>query len=94
MPRLQWTEGVDQLVIESRGGSDKLDNRTCDYLRRARRITADMRIDFARKPEDELLWVADFIAGSYFDAWAGRDPEPWKVVSEAQQIDVWELDPG
>lgn len=92
LPHLQWTERVDELVIESRGGSDKHDNGTCNNLRRARRITADMRIDFARKPDDELLWVADFIAGSYFDAWSGRDPGPWKVVSGSQQIDVWELD--
>lgn len=92
LPCLQWTEGADRAVIESRGGSDKLDRRTCDGLRRARLITVDMRVDFARKSEDELLWVADFVAGSYFDAWSGRDPEPWKIVSESQQIDVWDLD--
>lgn len=92
LPHLQWAEQVDELVIESRGGSDKLDKRTCNNLRRARRVTAALRIGFARKPEDELLWVADFIAGSYFDAWSGRNPGPWKVVSESQQIDVWEPD--
>ncbi len=94
LPRLQHVEHIGQVIIESRGGSDKLDRRVRDRLRRSRSITADLHIDHARKREDERLWLPDFIAGSYIGALSGAGPEPWKIVSESHIIEVISLDCG
>jgi hypothetical protein len=68
LPRLQHTEAVDQAVVESRSGGDKLDRRTRDHLIKSRLVTSDMRVTHVLKHHDELLWVADFVASSYTTA--------------------------
>jgi hypothetical protein len=93
LPRLQHVEHVRRVIIESRGGSDKLDRRTRDRLRRSRSITAALHIDHIRKQDDERLWLPDFIAGSYIGAVSDAGPEPWKILSESHLIEVIPLDP-
>ncbi|GAA3461048.1 hypothetical protein ACFFSW_32465 [Saccharothrix longispora] len=88
LPRLQHQECVDHVVLESRAGSDKHDRRTLDRLRRSRVVTASLRVDHVRKDATPLVWLPDFIAGSYFAAEHHGEPEPWALIAESHLIDV------
>jgi hypothetical protein len=88
LPTLQHMEAVDRVIIESRGGSDKSDRRTISRLRRSRHLTSDLRADHAPKAADPLLWVADFVAGSWVGAQYRDEVEPWRVLDEAHAIEV------
>ncbi len=74
------------------GGSDKLDRRTRDRLRRSRSITTALQVDHVRKRDDERLWLPDFVAGSYIGAVSDAGSEPWKIVSESHLTEVIPLD--
>jgi hypothetical protein len=88
LPRLQHQESVNHVVLESRSGSDKHDRRTLDRLRRSRTVSAELRMDHVRKDATPLVWLPDFIAGTYFAAEYHDQPEPWELVSTAQVIEV------
>lgn len=90
LPRLQHLEGVDQVIIESRHGSDRHDRRTGNRLRQSHRITATMRIDHVGKFGDERLWLADFLVGAYSAARLHDQPEPWEILTDSHVIDVVE----
>ena len=64
LPRLQHSEGVERVVIESRQAGDAHDVRVRDHLRRSRQISATLRIDHIGKHGgDPLVWMPDFIMG-------------------------------
>lgn len=88
---LQQVERVEQLVIESRNQADKNDRKTVDVAQARRQLTGQLHVDFARKSEDPLLWVADVIASAFTAAEKGGDPEPWRLLNETQIIDVRRL---
>jgi hypothetical protein len=88
LPRLEHAERVTHVIIESRAGSDKLDRRTRDRLRRSHQISATLRIDHVRKHVDARLWLADFLAGAYVGAALRDEAEPWSIVDRAHAIEV------
>lgn len=88
VPRLQHEEGITHVVIESRGGSDSLDKRTVERLRRSRHLTGDLRVDHRRKALDPLLWVPDFVAGCWIGAQHHSEAEPWQILNTAHMIEI------
>ncbi|MFB9428227.1 hypothetical protein [Streptoalloteichus tenebrarius] len=88
LPRLQHTERVDHVLIESRHGGDKHDRRTVRLLQRSHQITSQLTIHHLRKRADERLWVADFVMGAYVSAHLHGEGEPWEVLTNAHVIDV------
>jgi hypothetical protein len=88
LPRLEHAERVTHVVIESRAGSDKLDRRTRDRLRRSHQISTALRVDHVRKHVDARLWLADFRAGAYVGAELHAEAEPWDVAAAAHAIEV------
>ncbi|WP_158892544.1 hypothetical protein [Amycolatopsis anabasis] len=88
LPRLQYVEQVSNVVIESRAGSDKHDRRVRDRLRRSRHITADLRVNHARKQTDPLLWIPDFVVGAWFSARYHQEAAPWATLSASHYIEV------
>jgi hypothetical protein len=88
MPRLQHTERVDQVVVESRGGGDKHDRRTRDRLIKSRTISSEMRVKHLPKLGDELLWLADFLVSTYTTAVVHGQTEQWDVLEAAHVIEV------
>jgi hypothetical protein len=88
LPRLEHTERVVRVVIESRAGSDKWDRRTRDRLRSSHRISMALRVDHVRKHADARLWLADFLAGAYVGAVLRGEAEPWVIVDSAHAIEV------
>jgi hypothetical protein len=88
LPRLQYGETINRVVVESRGGSDSLDTRTLGRLRRSRQVTAALRVDHSIKVAEPLLWVADYIAGCWVSAMYHGQPEPWELLDSALVIDV------
>lgn len=84
LPHLEHVELVDQVVIESRGGSDRLDRRTRDRLRRSRRITTSLRVDHTRKHDEPRLWLADFVAGSWASATYRSEGGTWSILCAAR----------
>jgi hypothetical protein len=91
LPRLQHTEHVEHVVIESRRTGNRHDRRTRDRLRQSRRITADLRLDWAEKPDDPLVWLPDSVIGCYFSAGHHGDRAPWKILDTAHLIDIQHL---
>jgi hypothetical protein len=88
LPRLEHTEHVTRVVIESRAGSDKLDSRTRDRLRRSRQISSMLHIDHVPKRGDARLWLADLLAGAYVGAVVRGERQPWDILTGAHLIDV------
>jgi hypothetical protein len=88
LPRLEHTERVSRVVIESRSGADKHDRRTRDRLRRSQHLTGGLHVDHLTKRADCRLWLADFVAGAYIGAELHAEPEPWEVVGAAHMIEV------
>jgi hypothetical protein len=88
LPRLEHTESVDHAIVESRSGGDKHDRRLRDHLLKSRQVTAAMRVTHVLKHQDELLWVADFVASSYTTAVLHAQPEPWLALNAAHAIEV------
>jgi hypothetical protein len=88
LPRLEHTERVVRVVIESRAGSDKWDRRTRDRLRSSHRISMALRGDHVRKHADARLWLADFLAGAYMGAALRDEAEPWAILDTAHAIEV------
>lgn len=89
LPRLEHAESVDRVVIESRQVGDKHDRRTRDRLRQSRRITGTFRVDHVGKQAgDPMVWLPDFLIGSYLAAQHHDQAEPWKLLTEAHVIDV------
>jgi hypothetical protein len=88
LPRLQHEEHVQQVVLESRSGSDKHDRRTLDKLRRSHAVSAELRVDHIGKKAFALIWIPDFVAGSYFAAQYHGQPEPWELISAAHAVEV------
>jgi len=62
LPRLEHTERVSRVVIESRAGADKHDRRSRDRLRRSQHLTGGLHVDHLTKRADCRLWLADFVA--------------------------------
>ncbi len=91
LPRLEHIEGVDLVIIESRHVSDKHDLRTRDRLRRSRALTGELLIEHRRKREDELLWIADFVVGSYLATRVRGEAAPWDALISAHVVEVHEL---
>lgn len=85
---LQHSETVSRLVIESRNQADKNDRKAMDVARAQRRLSGNLQVDFVRKSEDPLLWVADVIASAFTAAVKGADSEPWQVLNRSQLIEV------
>ena len=88
LPRLQHTEQVDQVVIESRAGSDKHDRKLREHLRRSRVVTGELKVDHRRKHEDPLLWLADFAMGSYVSAHFHDESKPWMILCQSHDIEI------
>lgn len=88
LPRLQHSEGVDQVVVESRAGGDKHDRRTRDHLIRSRAIGSQMRVTHLPKVGDELLWLADFLVSTYTTAVVHNETAQCKILDAAHVIDV------
>lgn len=89
LPRLQHAEHVDHVVIESRQVGDKHDRRTRDRLRQSRRITGALRVNHVGKQGgDPLVWLPDFVIGSYLAAQYHAQLEPWKILTDAHVVDV------
>ncbi|MFD9891537.1 hypothetical protein ACFWY9_19545 [Amycolatopsis sp. NPDC059027] len=93
LPRLEHIEQARQVVLESRGGGDRHDRRTCERLRRSRRITAALRVDHAGKALP-LLWPADWVASAYVAAHHHEEWEPWETINNAHLIEITTVDPG
>lgn len=56
--------GVSEIVIESRGPSDRLDRTLVDTMRAKRLIDASLRIDHVPGPAEPLLWIPDVVCGA------------------------------
>lgn len=56
--------GVSDVVIESRGPSDKLDRKLVDTMRAKRMIDSTLRIEHVPGPAEPLLWVPDVVCGA------------------------------
>lgn len=88
LPRLEHTEHVERVVLESRARSDKHDVRTRDRLRRSRSLSTGLRMDHERKTAEPMTWVADFVVSSYMAAQYHAEMGPWKIISDAHVIEV------
>ena len=89
LPRLQHSEDVERVVIESRQAGDAHDVRVRDHLRRSRQISATLRVEHIGKHGgDPLVWIPDFIIGSYIAAEHHQQREPWNILNDAHIIDV------
>jgi hypothetical protein len=88
LPRLEHTERVSRVVIESRAGADKYDRRTRDRLRRSKHLAGGLYVDHLTKRADRRLWLADFVAGAYIGAELYAEAEPWEVIGAAHMIEV------
>jgi hypothetical protein len=88
LPRLEHTERVSRIVIESRAGADKYDRRTRDRLRRSQHLTGGLHVDHLTKRADCRLWLADFVVGAYIGAELYAEAEPWDVIGAAHMIEV------
>ena len=88
LPRLQHTENVGHVIVESRAGGDKHDRRTRDRLIRSRMIGPEMRVAHLPKTGDELLWLADFLVSSYTIAVAREETMQWDILNAAHVIEV------
>ncbi len=87
LPRLQHTECVEHVVLESLQGGDKHDRRVRARLRQSRRITAALRMDhIGKRGGDPLVWLPDILIGSYLAAQHHDQPKPWKIRTEAHVI--------
>lgn len=91
LPRLQHSDGVGRVVIESRGTGDQHDKRTRDRLRRTQVITSALRLDFAPKRTSPLVWLPDLVIGCYFAACYRDEPEPWDILRAAHDIEIRHL---
>lgn len=90
--QLHRTEHVTRLVIESRHQADKHDRKTVNMLRTRHQIRAEgLYVDFQRKSDDPVLWIADCLASAFTRAEQGADPEPWRILDRAHLIDVQRL---
>lgn len=88
LPRLEHTERVSRVVIESRAGADKYDRRTRDRLRRSKHLSGGLHVDHLTKRADCRLWLADFVAGAYIGAELYAEAEAWEVIGAAHMIEV------
>lgn len=88
LPELQHAEQVEQVVIESRGGSDRADLRGVDRLRRSHVLTRALRVGHSGKADDPLLWIADYVVGSWISHEFRDEPNPWKLLHEAHLMEV------
>lgn len=88
LPRLQHTERVDRVVVESRAGGDKHDRRTRDHLIKSRVISSDMRVTHLPKVGDELLWLADFVVSTYTTAIVHGQAAQWAILDAAHVMEV------
>jgi hypothetical protein len=75
-------EGVDKLLIESRGLQDLQDQQTVLDARRHGLIDRDIRYRFGDK-HDPLLWLPDAVAGLLSEA-ESRKTDHW--IAELQRI--------
>lgn len=86
--RLEHTEHVERVVLESRARSDKHDVRTRDRLRRSRSLSTRLLMDHERKIAEPMTWAADFLVSSYMAAQHHAEMGPWKIISDAHVIEV------
>jgi hypothetical protein len=56
--------GVDDVIVESRGPSDKLDRQLLDTMRSRRIIGPSLRLHHRPGPAEPLLWVPDVVCGA------------------------------
>ncbi|MGO1055418.1 hypothetical protein [Crossiella sp. CA198] len=92
LPRLYHVEGVRQVVVESRAGSDVHDRKVLNRLRRSHQVPSELRVDHRNKNEP-MLWVADWVASSYIAAIRHAVTEPWELINAAHAVEVTAIKP-
>jgi hypothetical protein len=78
-------EGVDELLIESRGPQDAEDRRTLMAAVHAGDVPADLAYDFAGKDE-ALMWLPDAVAGIVGEAERRKDDRWIKELQDAAAV--------
>lgn len=89
LKRLCWwlqQEGVDHMILESRGPKD--DRRDMDALQAFRAqhvITSDLRMDHVRGRTEPLLWVPDAVCGAIVQTRRGTHT-CWQLIEDLCEV--------